>query len=122
MKSATLSFHTAKPFHNKMVKYHDEYLEYLILKSDAQAVSYSDIIHAFINYLFNYHLVSSFDQITVAMVNSGFRNHYNNTYKENISKQTLKKILKGFFVFIYGKYGIKNLKVMRGLENNKSNK
>ncbi|MGE0568697.1 MAG: hypothetical protein AB7O73_12165 [Bacteroidia bacterium] len=110
-------YHTAKPFHSKLVKYREEYQEYLLLeKSDGTAVSHSDIIHAFINYLFGYHLVASFDQITVAMVNSGFQAHYKSQYKENVSKESMKKILKGFFVFVYGKYGIKNERVMRGLE------
>jgi hypothetical protein len=107
---------TAKAFHNKMVAYLCEYQEYLLLvKSNTTAISHYAILHKFISYLYNYHLVSSFDQITVSMSGSKFLTDYQKRNKEVIDKDTMKKIIKGYFVFIYGKYGIKNEKLMKGL-------
>lgn len=108
---------TAKAFHNKMVCYLDEYQEYLLLvKSNGTAVSHFSIIHKFINYIYNYHMVAGIDQITVSIANSQFLADFKRNNKEIVSKETMKKILKGFFVFLYGKYGIKNVKLMRALD------
>jgi len=108
---------TARAFHDKMVEYLYEYQEYLLLiKSDGTSVSHYTILHEFINYIYNYHLVTCLDQITVSMVNSKFRADYKRRNSEIIDKETMQKIIKGFFVFLYGKYGIKNEKIMRGLE------
>ncbi len=108
---------TARTFHDKMVEYLYEYQEYLLLvKSDGSAVSHYTILHELINYIYNYHLVSNLDQITVSMVNSKFRADYKRRNPEIIDTETMQKIIKGYFVFLYGKYGIKNEKIMRGLE------
>ena len=69
-----------------------------------------------INYLFE-NLVSEFDEITFAMVSSKFHTQYKQLYDERIDRHSMNKIIRGFFVFIYGKYGIKNDKVMRGFAN-----
>jgi hypothetical protein len=107
----------AKTFHDKMVKYLEEYQEYLLLvKSNGTAISHYTILHQFINYILNHHLVCGFDQITVSMTNSKFLADFKRHNKEVIDKETMKKIIKGFFVFLYGKHGVKNEKVMRGLE------
>ena len=109
---------TAKSFHNKMVCYLKEYQEYLLLvKPNSLAVSHCSILHEFINYLYNYHLVSGIEQITVSMANSKFQADYKRKNQMAIEKETMKKILKHYFVFLYGKYGIKNEKLMRGLGN-----
>ena len=106
---------TAKRFHDNMVGYLDEYQEYLLLvKSNATAVSNCSIIHEFINYIFNHHLVSAIDLITVSIANSKFHDHYKKQNREVISKDEMKKILKEFFVFLHGKYWIKNDKLMKG--------
>lgn len=108
---------TVKSFHNKMVCYLEEYQEYLLLvKSNGEAVSHCSILHEFINYLYNYHLVSGIEQITVSMANSKFQTDFKRKNKEVIDKETTKLILKGYFVFVNGKYGIKNEKLMKGLE------
>ena len=109
------TFHTAKPFHDKMVEYCEEYFQYqLFEKSDKGAISNNDIIHLMINYLFE-NLVSDFSEITLSMVSSKFRAQYKQRYDERISRNSMKKIIKGFFTFIYGKYGIKNDRLMKGL-------
>ena|ERR1035437_7497570 len=109
---------SAKVFHDKMVKCLDEYQDYLLLvKSNGTAVSHCSIIHEFINYLHNHHLISSIDQISVSIANSKFYAFFSRKNKEYISKETLKKILNDFFVFIFGKHGIKNEKLMRGFKN-----
>jgi hypothetical protein len=66
-------------------------------------------------YVYNYHLVTDLNQITVSMANSRFRADYKRKNPEIISKETMQEIIKGYFVFLYGKYGIKNEKLMRGL-------
>lgn len=108
---------TARTFHYKMVCYLAEYQKYLLLvKYSEDDLSQCSIVHEFINYLYNYHLVSGFDQITVSMANSKFRADYKRQNKELITEEIMKKILKNFFVFLNYKYGIKNEKLMRGLE------
>lgn len=107
----------AKRFHDKMVAYLYEYQEYLLLvKSNGTAVSHYTILHEFVNYIYNYHLVSSLDQITVSMACSKFQADYKRRNKETIDKDVMRKIVKGYFVFLYGKYGMKNEKLMKGLE------
>lgn len=109
---------SAKAFHDKMVKCLDEYQDYLLLiKSNGIAVSHCSIIHEFINYLYNQHLISSIDQVSVSIANSKFYAFFSRKNKGRISKETLKKILNDFFVFVFGKYGIKNEKLMKGLNS-----
>ncbi len=106
----------ARAFHNKMASYLEEYQEYLLLvKSNGTAVSHYSILYEFINYIYNYHLITDIDQITVSMANSKFQAEFKRHNKEEISKESMKNILKGFFIFIYGKYGINNEKLMKGL-------
>lgn len=108
---------TAKVFHHKMVVYLEEYQEYLLLvKSNGTAISHCSIIHEFLNYLYNYHLISCVDQITVSMANSKFHADFKRRNKEVISKEKMKQILQGYFIFLNGKYKVKNEKLMRGLE------
>lgn len=116
--STPRDFHSAKRFRDKMVEYIDEYTEYLLLvKSDGTMVSHREIIHEFIEYLFGQHLISNLDQITVSIANSKFLAKYKQKYPEEvISNITIKGILKGYFTFIYGKYGIKNERIMRGFD------
>jgi hypothetical protein len=110
-------YYPAKRLHDKMVGYLDEYTEYLLLvKSDGTCVSHRDVIHQYINYLLNYHLPSDFSQITVAMTNSGFYAKYKANNEALISKDEVKGILKGFFIFLKGKHDIRNEKVLKGLE------
>jgi hypothetical protein len=108
---------TPKRFHDDMATFLDEYRDHLLLvKPNETAISPCSIINEFINYLYRDHLISGFDQITVSIVNSKFNSKYNRLNKDVISKQTMKNILKGFFTFLHGKHGIKNEKLMRGLE------
>ena len=105
----------ANRFHTKMVKYLYEYQEYLILdREDGTGASHVDIVHEFINYLYNHHLIVSFDQITVSMANSKFLAYFNRVNKTAMQKEEMKEILYGFFTFLYGKHGIRNEKLMRG--------
>lgn len=106
---------TDRAFHNKMVEYLDEYQMYLLLvKSNENLVSHCSIIHEFINYIYNYHLVAGIEQITVSMANSKFYAFYTRKNKESITKETLKEILKDFFIFLNMKYGLNNEKLTRG--------
>lgn len=110
-------YYSSKRFHTKMIKYLDEYKDYLLhVKSDGTSVSHGVIIHQFINFILNHHLISSLDQITVSICNSKFQAEYKKLNKIPISVEEMKPILKGFFTFIYGKYGVKNEKVMKGLQ------
>lgn len=96
-----------------MVCYLEEYQEYLLLvKPNSLAVSHCSIIHEFINYIYNYHLVSGIDQITVSMANSKFQADYKRKNHKAGDKETMRNIFKDFFVFIYEKHGIKNNKLM----------
>jgi hypothetical protein len=111
---------SAKRFHTKMVKYLDEYTEYnLLIKSDGEKFSHHPIIHEFLAYLFGQHLISDISEITVAMANSKFFAHYKIHNPEIITSSEIKTILNGYFTFIYGKYGVKNEKIMRGFKKAK---
>ncbi|MGP8216564.1 MAG: hypothetical protein ACLQQ4_13435 [Bacteroidia bacterium] len=106
----------AKLFHDELVKYLEEYEDYLLtVKLDSTLVSHKAINHEFINFIYNHHLISDFDQITVPLVNSKFLAYFKKSNKLEISNQEMKTILRGFFVFLYGKHGIKNERVMKGL-------
>ena len=108
----------AKAFHSKMLSCLEKYQKFLILeKANGTSVSHTAIIHEFINYIYNHHLVSSIDQITVSMANSKFYADFQRRSYENISKEKMKVILRDFFVFIYGKYGIRNEKLLKNWEN-----
>lgn len=107
---------TAKGFHDKMVRYLNEYQEHLLLsKANGTPISHCYIIQEFINYLYNYHLISGIDQITVSMANSKFLSHFKKRNDEAISTELMKSVLKDFFFFISKKYEIKNEKLMKGL-------
>jgi hypothetical protein len=109
-------FNPAKRFHERMVGYLDEYSEYLLLvKSDGTLVSHCSIILHFIDYLHNYHSITELDQITASMANSRFYAKYKTLDEGFIHRNELKEILRGFFTFIYGKYGIKNENLMAAL-------
>jgi len=108
-------------FHNQLVKYLEEYEDYLLtVKLDSTLVSHKAINHEFINFIYNHHLISSFDQLTIPLVNSKFLAYFKRTNKLEISNQEMKAVLNGFFVFLYGKHNIRNEKVMKGLTVKKS--
>lgn len=107
---------TAKGFHDKMVRYLNTYQEHLLLTKATTSISHCYIIQEFINYLYNYHLISGIDQITVSMANSKFQSHFKKRNDEAISTELLKSVLKDFFVFLSKKYEIENEKLMKGLE------
>ena len=66
-------YYSSKRFHSKMIMYLDEYKDYLLYsKSEGVSVSHGSIIHQFLDFLWNQHLISSLDQITVSMCNSKF--------------------------------------------------
>ena len=101
-----------------MVEYIDEYREHLLLvQTDALATNRLVILQEFVNYLWGYHLITDLDQITVSIANSGF---HAKLYTQNedvpYAKETVKIFLKDFFIFLYGKHGIKNEKMMKGFE------
>ena len=109
------NYPAAKGFHTNMVKYLDEYTEHnLLVKADGETFSHHPIIHQFLAFLFGAHLITDISEITVAMANSKFFAYYTFHNEETISKTEIKKILSGYFTFIYGKYGIKNEKLMKG--------
>lgn len=98
-----------------MVEYLEGYQMYLLLiKPNENVVSQCTIIHEFINYIYNYHMVAEIDQITVGMANSKFYTFYTRENKVDIPKETIKEILNDFFIFLKRKYGIKNEKLIRG--------
>jgi len=110
----------SRVFHDKLVKYLREYEDYLLhVKSDGTLISHRDIIHEFINYMYS-ELVTNFDQITVPIVTSKYYAYYKRENKLEISKDEMKHILKGFFTFLYGKYGLVNEEVMKELTNKKA--
>lgn len=107
----------AEAFHKEMVKYLDEYTEHLLLvKGGKTSVSSHTIIQEFINYLFNEHLIANIEHITVLMANSQFYKCYQKLNPELLTDQEIKHILKDFFLFIYGKHGLSNGKLMKGFE------
>lgn len=107
---------SAKTFHSKMLRHLDEYQEHLgIVKSKETAITHYSIVHEFLDFLNNKNLVGAIDQITVSMANSKFMAEYRRQNKEVISKEEMKEVLKGYFVFIDGKYGLRNEILMNGL-------
>ena len=74
----------------------------------------SDLVS--INYIYNHHLVSSIDQITVSMANSKFYADFKRRRNEDISKEQMKYILRDFFVFIDERHSIRNEKLMKNWE------
>lgn len=104
-------------FHTLLLLYLDEYRVHLSkIKSNSQTTSYCIIISEFTNYLYNPNLVGGIDQITVSMACSNFFVFHKRRKKEVVPKEVMKKILKGYFVFLDGKYGMRNETLMRGLD------
>lgn len=112
---------TAKGFHDKMLRYLNAYQEHILLSKTTTYLSHTlfhcHIIQEFINYLYNYHLISGVDQITVSMANSKFWSHFKKKNDEIIPKEQMKAVLKDYFVFLSEKYEIENEKLMKGFEN-----
>jgi hypothetical protein len=108
---------TAERFHYKMIIFLNEYRDHLLfLKSNKAVTHHCDIVNEFINYLYNLHLISDLGQITVSIANSKFHNHYKKISKEVVSKESVKNILREFFIFINGKYSVTNETLMKGLK------
>lgn len=106
----------AQNFHKKMTVYVDEYREHILHQGTAVDPTNSyGVTQEFFNYLWGYHLITEFDQITVSMVNSKFHAFFKVHYKEDVPKSVVKAILKDFFTFLYGKYGITNEKITKAL-------
>ena len=108
---------TPQRFHNLLIVYLDEYRVHLShVKSNGYTATHISIVHEFIDYMYNHHLVGSVEQITVSMCCSKFMAHYKRKKKEIVSKEVMKKILKGYFEFLGGKYGLRNEKLMNGFK------
>lgn len=105
-------------FHKKMVAYIDEYREHLFfVQTDTFATNRLVILHEFVNYLWGYHLITELDQIAVRIANSKFlAKLYSQNEEVPFSKDTIKGFLKDFFIFLYGKHGIKNDRIMKGFD------
>jgi|GEM_PF-3303872 len=109
-------YRLADLFHKKMVAYTDEYRTHLLRdKSQTDIQDRLNVIQGFSSYLFS-HLISDLDEITVSMANSRFHSYYNRQFRESVRKQFFKSSLKAFFIFIYGKHGIKNQIMMDGFD------
>lgn len=67
---------SATAFHKKMLKCLAEYNKALSLSKPNKSLVHYYIIHTFLNYINNLHLVAEVDQITVSMANSKFYYFY----------------------------------------------
>jgi hypothetical protein len=107
----------AHAFHEKLLGHLEEYKDYLLNeKSDGTLATYGDLTHQFINFLFGI-LVTDFSEITVAMVRSMFYSEFKKYNQEQISKEELRGILKGFFQFLEKKHGVKCERVSKALDS-----
>lgn len=105
----------AKAFNAEMNRYLVEFSVYRYQDASFELTSDDlNIIRIFSTYLFN-NLVSDLGQITIGMINSKFPRHYRSSYKGRSSQHAIRKALRDFFTFLYGKYGIttRNLDLIR---------
>ncbi len=94
---------TPQRFHNLLIVYLYEYRVHLLqVKSIASATSHCSIVHEFIDYLYNQHLVGGIEQITVSMCCSKWMAHYRKRNKDVVSKDMMKGVLKGYSCFWMG--------------------
>lgn len=109
----------AKLFHDRMSAYLDEYADYLMnVKSDTTFISQEVMLRQCINFLFNEHLVKDLNEITPEMLQ--FSNLLEEEYPDLVSNATSHLILdalRGFFEFLYGKYGVKHEVLSQWLKN-----
>ncbi len=107
---------TPKSFHTKMLGYLCEYQEHLLAKSKGSSISNISIVSEFLSFLCYKHLIGAIDQISVSICCSKFYADYRRGKKGTIGKEEMKEILWGYFVFVEKRYGVRNGKLMRGLE------
>jgi hypothetical protein len=83
------------------------------IKANAHNATHDiSIVHEFLDFIYDQHLVGSIEQITVSIGCSKFHVRYKKRDREVVSLEMT--VLKGYFVFLNEKSGIKNEKLMRG--------
>jgi hypothetical protein len=93
-----------------------EYERYLLSQLSARTVrKHTAIISLLIDYLCFDCVVSSFEEITVGMVNSQFRKWHTSNIQDALESE-LKTAVKKFFNFLAQEKGIKNEKVLNSFK------
>jgi len=106
----------AERFGEELTVYLNEFTEELTKQYTRTTVRrYEDVIDYMVEHLIGYHSPTDFDQITLGMVSSKFRqDYYSNTDSSN-SVSFVKSAVKKYFQFIYDVYGIRNEKLLMKL-------
>jgi len=108
---------SAEYFYDEMKGYMEEYLAFLRTTLSTRIVdTHHDVLFFFVDLLYHEEGCNGFEDITVAMTNSKLRTFYIRNANKMLTESSCKRVLKGFFDYIYDTYGIKSDKVMKGLE------
>ncbi|MGP8217687.1 MAG: hypothetical protein ACLQQ4_19110 [Bacteroidia bacterium] len=108
---------SAEYFYQEMKSYMEEYLKFL-RKSKVipkEIDTQYDVLFFFIELIYHHEMCTGFEDITVAMTNSRLRTFYTRQTSKLLTEKACKSILRGFFEFIYDKYGVKSDKVMKAV-------
>jgi hypothetical protein len=108
---------SAEYFYDEMKTYMKEYLAFLRPTLSPRVIdTHYDVLFFFTELLYHHEMCTGFEDITVAMTNSKLRTFYIRQTNKMLTESSCKKIMKGFFDFIYDTYRIKSDKVMKGFE------
>ncbi|HTA84511.1 MAG TPA: hypothetical protein VK783_16325 [Bacteroidia bacterium] len=108
---------SAEYFYDEMKGYMKEYLLSLRLTLSPRVINtHSDVLFFFTELLYHHEMCTGFEDITVAMTSSKLRAFYIRQANKILTESSCKKIMKGFFQYIFDTYGIKSDKVMKGFE------
>ena len=108
---------SAEYFYDEMKGYMKEYLASLRPTLSPKVIdTHYDVLFFFTELLYHHEMCTGFEDITVAMTSSKLRAFYIRQANTMLTESSCKKIMKGFFEYIYDTYGVKSDNVMKGFE------
>ena len=104
-------------FHQELSEFAEEYRVFLLTKfTKSTTDKHLMVIQEFGFYVTGYHPVNGFEELTVTLAGSKFKQYFNGMSDESLSTFTARNILYGFFLFIYEKHGIGNTAFIKKLK------
>ena len=114
MSTAPNDYAAAGMFRKELEEYLSEYQKHLLTRYKKSTVTHhSYVLNHCIDYLYGYHGVEGFEQITFGMVSSKVYYDFISNTHDPMSRQSMLNIIRKFFEYISDYFGVSNPVLMK---------